>query len=371
MDNRIERLAKNLVEHSCQVQKGENVLIECIGIDAKPLVKQLIKQVYAVGGNPFVTIKDQSIQREMLLNCNEEQLNKMSRYELDRMKDMDCYIGIRASKNTYELSDVPREKMKIYSDIFSFPVHLQERVNNTKWVILKYPNSAMAQSANTSLESFEEFYYNVCCLDYSKMEKAMESLAQLLEKTDKVRIVAKDTDLTFSIKNIPNVKCYGRRNIPDGELYTAPVRDSVNGKITYNTPSVYEGFTFENICFEFENGKIVSATSNDTQRLNKILDTDEGARYIGEFAFGLNPYITKPMKDTLFDEKITGSIHFTPGQAYKKADNGNNSKIHWDLVLIQTQEYGGGEIWLDDVLIRKDGVFVLEELKGLNPEFLK
>ena len=159
-------------------------------------------------------------------------------------------------------------------------------------------------------------------------------------------------------------------NIPDGEVYTAPVKNSVNGFITYNTPSIQSGVTYENIRLEFVKGKIVNATANDTEKLNKVLDTDEGARYIGEFAIGVNPYITTPMKDTLFDEKIKGSFHFTPGNSYDDAFNSNHSAIHWDLVCIQTPEYGGGEIWFDDCLIRKDGFFVISELEGLNPQNL-
>ena len=371
MDQRIEILAKNLVTYSCRVEKGEKVLIESIGEDSKNLVKALVKEVYAAGGHPFVTIKDQSVTRELLKGMDQIQAELMAKYELERMKDMDAYIAIRGSENASELSDIDSAKMKIYTDYFMKPVHLSERVNNTKWVVLRYPNNSMAQLANTSLESFEDFYYNVCNLDYSKMSRAMDSLTALLDRTDKVRIVGPGTDLTFSIKDIPSVKCCGLRNIPDGEVYSAPVRDSINGVISYNTPSVYQGTTFENICFRFENGKIVEATSNNTERLNEILNTDDGARHIGEFAIGVNPYILKPMKDTLFDEKIAGSIHFTPGQAYKLADNGNKSAIHWDLVLIQRPDFGGGEIWFDDVLIRKDGIFVIEELEVLNPENLK
>jgi aminopeptidase len=202
------------------------------------------------------------------------------------------------------------------------------------------------------------------------MSKAMDPLQELMEKTDIVRIVGPGTELEFSIKGLPAIKCDGKMNIPDGELFTAPVRDSVNGRLAYNTPAVYQGFTYENIVLEFKNGKIVKATANDDLRINKILDTDEGARYIGEFSFGLNPFIEKPMKDTLFDEKIKGSIHLTPGNAYDECDNGNRSAIHWDLVYIQRPEYGGGEIWFDDVLIRKDGLFVLPELECLNPQSL-
>jgi len=287
------------------------------------------------------------------------------------MKNMDAYIGIRAGNNTSELSDVPSDNMKTFTQTVVKKVHLDTRVPKTKWVVLRYPTDSMAQLSKMSTEAFEDFYFDVCTLDYSKMDAAMDPLVELLEKTDKVRITAKGTDLTFSIKDIGIVKCAGLRNIPDGEVFTAPVRDSVNGTITYNAPSPYQGFTFENVQFTFENGKIVKATANDTERINKILDTDEGARYIGEFAIGVNPYILNAMGDTLFDEKIDGSIHFTPGQAYETTDNGNNSIIHWDLVLIQRPEYGGGEIYFDDVLVRKDGRFVLPELEGLNPENLK
>ncbi len=371
MDPRIQKLAENLIGYSCEVKEGERVLIECIGTSAIPLVKELVKETYKAKGHPFVEIKDDSVRRQLLLECSEEQLKFAAEYELVRMKGMDAYIGIRASDNPSELGDVPSDKMGLYMEHFAKPVHSEERVNKTKWVVLRYPNNAMSQLANQSKEAFEEFYFNVCNLDYSKMSKAMDSLVALMEKTDKVHIKGKGTDLTFSIKDIPVIKCAGENNIPDGEVYTAPVRDSVNGVLTYNCPAVYQGVTYDNIRLEFKDGKIVDATANETERINQVLDTDEGARYIGEFAIGVNPYILTPMKDTLFDEKIMGSFHFTPGKSYDQASNGNTSSIHWDLVCIQTPEYGGGEIYFDDVLIRKDGRFVIEELEVLNPENLK
>ncbi|SEF72552.1 Leucyl aminopeptidase (aminopeptidase T) [Caloramator fervidus] len=370
VDERIKILAKNLINYSCRLQPGEKVLIETIHLEL-PLVTELVKEAYRVGAIPFVTIKNKTVDRAILMGATEEQMKLMAKYEAARMSDMDAYIGIRSGNNTAELSDVPAEKLEIYNKYFWHEVHGKIRVPKTKWVVLRYPSPSMAQLANMSTEAFEDFYFNVCNLDYSKMSKAMDALVELMEKTDKVRIVGPGTDLTFSIKGIPVVKCDGKMNIPDGEVYTAPVKDSVNGYITYNTPSEYQGFTFENIRLEFKDGKIVKATANNTERINKIFDTDEGARYIGEFAIGVNPYITKPMKDILFDEKIAGSIHFTPGSSYEDAFNGNKSAIHWDLVYIQTPEYGGGEIYFDDVLVRKDGRFVLPELEGLNPENLK
>lgn len=369
-DLRINLLAKNLINYSCSLKKGEKILIEAKGIDYM-LVNALVREVYNVGAYPFVEIYDNRVSRQLLLGTSKEHAMLKAKYQAVRMAEMDAYIGIRGGENCNENSDVPEENLKIESEYFSHPVHHEIRVKKTKWVVLRYPNQGMAQQANMSTDAFEDFYFDVCNLDYSKMDNAMNALKKRLDNADKVRIVAKDTDLTFSIKGIGSKKCSGERNIPDGEIYTAPIKNSINGKITYNTPSVENGFKFENVSFVFENGKIVSATANDSEKLNAILNTDEGARYIGEFAFGVNPYITKPMGDILFDEKIAGSIHFTPGCCYDDCYNGNISAIHWDLVLIQTEEYGGGEIYLDGELIRKNGLFVVEDLKCLNPENLK
>jgi len=369
-DPRIEKLAYNLVNYSCRLQKGEHILIENFGLEL-PLVKALVKEAYAAGGHPHVLLQDNAVRRQMLLGLDEETIKLEAQIDRARMEKMDAYIGLRSGINSSELSDVPGDKMDMFMRLYNDPVHTQERVRNTKWVVLRYPSPSMAQQANMSTDAFEDYYFNVCCLDYNKMSQAMDALVNRLNSTDKVRLVAKDTDISFSIKGIPAIKCAGSNNIPDGEVFTAPVRDSVNGVITFNTPSLYNGFTFENISFTFENGKIVKASANNDELVNKILDTDEGARFVGEFAIGVNPYITKPMKDTLFDEKIAGSIHFTPGCCYDEAPNGNLSAIHWDLVLIQTEEFGGGEIYFDGELVRKDGLFVVEDLLCLNPENLK
>ena len=185
--------------------------------------------------------------------------------------------------------------------------------------------------------------------------------------TDKVRLLSPGTDLEFSIRDLPVRPCNGQRNIPDGEVFTAPVRDSINGVIRYNAASRYQGTVFSDIEFMFKDGQIVRATcSGDEAKLNKILDADEGARYIGEWSIGCNNHVRRPMLDTLFDEKIGGSIHLTPGAAYDECDNGNRSRVHWDLVLIQTPEYGGGELYFDGVLVRKDGKFLPDDLQGLN-----
>lgn len=372
-DIRIEKLAKNIVNYSCKLKKGENILIKSYGEgDERNLITSIIKNVYKVGANPFVWNHDPHIIRELLKNCNENQIKLWAKCDLMLMKEMDAYVGIWGGLNGSEMSSIKEEYHRIYEKFYLNPVHMKERVKNTRWVVMNYPTGVMAEKASMSTDEYEDFYFKVCNLDYLKMSKAMDNLVKLMNETDKVRIIGNATNLTFSIKGIGAIKCDGKMNIPDGEVFTAPIKNSVNGVLTYNVPSLYsDGFTYENIKFEFKNGKIINATCNDTKRINKILDTDSGSRYIGEFSLGVNPYIVKPMKDILFDEKIMGSFHFTPGSCYDEAPNGNESQIHWDLVCIQTKKYGGGEIYFDDKLIRKDGIFVIDCLKCLNPDKLK
>lgn len=369
-DLRIEKLADSLINYSLAIKSGEKLLIELIGLEI-PLAQALVRQTYLAGGVPFLTISNHTLMREVLKGITVEQAEAMARWDRARMSEMQAYIGLRSGENVNEWSDLPSEKLKIYMSHYSKPVHSEQRVPHTRWCVLRYPNASMAQLAGMSLEGFEDFYFQVCNLDYAKMSKAMEPLKQLMESTHQVHIVGPGTDLQFSIQGMPAIKCDGHLNIPDGEIFTAPIKDSVNGKISYNTPAVYQGFTFSSIVLEFEKGKIINATANDTERINDIFDTDEGARFIGEFAIGVNPYILKPMKDTLFDEKIDGSFHFTPGSCYDECNNDNKSAIHWDLVSIQRPEYGGGEIYFDDILIRKNGRFVMSDLQGLNSENLK
>jgi aminopeptidase len=368
-DPRIVRLATNLINYSCELKKGEIIYIEIKGVDALALGKECIKQATNVGGVPFWYYNDESLLRQYLYGATDEQLTTLADFHLDMMKKASAYLGIRGSENPFDLNDMGTERMQRWSKLFYTPVHLEERVRNTKWCVMRYPNNAMSQLAQKPQEIFEDFYFDVCNVNYPKMSEAMEPLVALMQKTSKVHIKDADTDLTFSIEGINVVKCDGHRNIPDGEVYTAPVRDSINGHIKYNTPSLYEGTVFEGIRFEFQNGRIVKATAdNDEDKLNKILDTDENARYTGEFAIGVNPMVKEPMKDTLFDEKIGGSFHLTPGCCYDEAPNGNKSAIHWDLIRMQDPDHGGGEMYFDDVLIRKDGEFVPDGLKGLFTE---
>lgn len=370
-DARVKKLAELLINYSVHLQPGENVLIESIG-DNEELLRELIKTAYAAGGNPFIWKADNRSRRELLMHCNEDQLRTMAEVDGGLMARMDAYIGVRGADNSAELSDVPSEKNALYQQLYWQKVHSEIRCNQTRWVVLRYPSPAMAQQAKMSSDAFENFFFDVCLLDYGRMGKAMEALQALMERTDGVRLLGPgDTDISFSIKDIPVIPCAGQANIPDGEVYTAPVKDSVNGVIHYNAPSPNGGFVYEDVRLVFRDGKIVEASANDSERINELFNMDEGARYVGEFAIGVHPNINRPMGDILFDEKIGGSIHFTPGNAYEDADNGNRSALHWDLVLIQTPEFGGGEMYFDGVLVRKDGRFLLPELDCLNPENLK
>ena len=363
-DSRIDALARQLIRYSTSLKKGEKILIDLYDVpDSIGLA--LLREVRSRGALPFLRVQQGRLNREMLKGATDDQYAVIARHLLAEMKDMDAYIAIRGSHNIAETSDVPAERMKLAMKHMR-PV-LDHRVKKTKWCVLRWPSPSMAQQAGMSTEAFEDFYFKVCLLDYKAMVPAMNALKKMMDRTDRVEITGPGTDLRFSIKNIPAVISGGNYNIPDGEVFTSPVRDSVEGVITHNAPTIYQGIPFDGIRLEFSKGKVVKADAGaKTTQLNRILDSDAGARYIGEFALGFNPVIREPMRDILFDEKIAGSFHFTPGQAYEEADNGNRSQIHWDMVSIQRKDYGGGEIRFDGKVIRKDGVFLPKALAKLN-----
>jgi len=367
VDPRYLQLADVLTGFSTRLKKGERVLIDAFDVP-EAIVIALIRAARRRGAHPSVLLHRARITRELMLGAEEAQYAPQAEVELARMKKMDAYIALRGSENIFESSDVPADRIQLVSRLMK-PV-LDHRVGKTKWVVLRWPTPSMAQQAGLSTEKFEDFYFRVCTLDYARMMPGMKALATLMRKTDRVHLKGPGTDLQFSIKGIGAKECGGQYNIPDGEVFSCPVRDSVEGVVQYNAPTVYLGTSFDHIRLVFKKGRIVEATANNTKRLNEILDSDAGARYVGEFALGFNPHIREPMRDILFDEKIAGSFHFTPGQAYEECGNGNKSQVHWDMVCIQRPEYGGGEVWFDGKLIRQDGLFVPKALQKLNPNYL-
>ncbi len=366
-DPRYDSLAKVLVFHSTKPKKGERVMID-VSETPEEFVIALIRAVRAAKAEPFVVIHSNRVSRELALGVTATQASTMAEIDLARLKKMQAYIAVRGSHNIAEMADVPQEKSALLSS--KLRPALDYRINKTRWVVLRWPTASMAQQAQMSSEAFADFFFRVCTLDYSKMIPGMKALKALMDRTDRVEITGPGTDLRFSIKGIGSVICGGEHNIPDGEVFSCPVKESVEGYVTFNAPTLNRGIAFDNVRLEFSKGKVAKASANNTKALNEILDTDAGARFIGEFSLGFNPHILHPMRDILFDEKIAGSFHFTPGQAYEVAGNGNKSAIHWDMVCIQRKDYGGGEVWFDGKLIRKDGLFVPAALQALNPDRL-
>jgi aminopeptidase len=367
-DPRYTKLARLLVEYSTALKKGNHVLLDMIDVPDEFSI-ELVRAARAAGAIPLVEARHTRLTRELLRQTTTEHARLVRDIELARMRKVQAYIAVRGSANANENADVPADRMALYSRV-TRPV-LNHRVNKTRWCVLRWPTPSMAQGAGMSTEAFEDLYFDVCTMDYRRMARAMVPLERRMKKAGRVQIKGPGADLSFSIKGIGAKMCKGDRNIPDGEVFSCPVKNSINGRIQFNTPTLYSGTKFENVCLVFKEGRVVESTSNNTRRLNEILNTDPGARYTGEFSLGFNPYILNPMCDILFDEKIAGSLHLTPGQAYKECDNGNRSAVHWDMVLIQRPEWGGGEIWFDGELIRKNGLFLPKDLKPLNPANLK
>ena len=361
---RIKRLASIIVNYSLKMREKEKVLITYNGIESLPLVREIVKEVLKVKGVVDTEYINQDINNYINENLNDDIIldrTKKMKYQVD---NYDCFVRLCYRKSDYYDKNVNREmKNKLMESLQPFK---EIQVNKRRWVLLNYPSIVDSNKAHMTPDDFYNFALDTMTVDYEKMKRDTLPLKELMEKTDKVRIVAPNTDITFSIKGLPAIICAGESNIPDGECFTAPIKNSVNGTITYNVPSPYHGEVFEHVSLTFKDGQIVKASSNHNQKMKEIFETDEGARFVGEFSLGFNHLIKEPMGDILFDEKIAGSIHFTPGCCYDECDNGNKSNIHWDLVLIQRPEYGGGEVYFDDVLIRKDGLFVLPELENLN-----
>ncbi len=289
-DIRIRRFAQFLINKAVYLQKGEKVLIELHGDpDAQPLVKALVEEAYKAGGEPYVHQFDYQLFGALIAGADDAHMEAITSYELDRMKNMDAYIDVRAAENIHEWDNLPPARQDVYNRKYWGPLHLSQRCNHTKWAVMRYPNSSMAQLAGMSTGEFEDYYFKACLVDYDKMAKAMDPLVKLMERTDKVHIVGPGTDLTFSIKGIGVWPWHGQCNIPDGEVSTAPVKDSVNGVIHYNIPSPYNGAVYSDVTLTFRDGKVVKADSNLPDRMDEIFDTDEGARYVGEVRHRLNP----------------------------------------------------------------------------------
>jgi len=365
-DKRIEKLASVLVNFSTSIKKGDMVLIEAIGTPTLPFVKEIHRQTL-IKGAKYVEIwfSEPEVTKDFYNLATKQQIDFFPKHKLDFMKKVNAYIAVRAPENSMVFANVDHKNLLTNQKVMQ-PI-LNWRVNHTKWVVTRWPCHGFAQEAKMSLEELFDFYFAACIQDWASVGKRQAKLARMMKETKEIKVKASDTDLVLRKDKLPAINCNGLRNIPDGEVYTAPVKNSVEGYITFNCPAVYQSQEFDGICLEFKNGKVVKATcsAGDEGKLNAILDTDEGGRYIGEFSLGTNHNITKPMRNILFDEKIGGSIHMACGMAYEECNNGNKSAIHWDIIKILK---GDGEIYFDGKLIQKNGYFVHPSLVDLNPK---
>ena len=361
---RDKQLAEKILNFSCELKEGQNVMLQLVGLNGIELLRALAETAREMKATPFIQVNDTEIQRLLVESGDRSFWKKQAQIDqLPLMKQMDAFVGIRASQNIYEQSKASKEANDAYSDEFLKPVHFEERVNNTNWVVLRYPSPAFAMNARMPTERFRDFYYEACLLDYAQLAEAMKPLEERLRDTDMIQLKGEGTDIQFSVKGQNWIPCFGKRNIPDGELFSSPILSSVDGEITYSA-SVYQGKPFDYVWLKVRDGVVIDFDSSNNEQLEEILDTDSGARQFGEFSFGLNPIIEKPMRDILFDEKIYGSNHLTLGNDYEIAPNGNESNIHWDLVCI------GADVYLDGEKIREGRTFIKEDLQGLNPENL-
>lgn len=373
MDPRYEQFAQVLVEWSVSIKRSELVYIDTMDHTPVEAVMAIAEAVRRAGGKPFIIRRNEQLLRQMALTDSLPLFQLMAKMDLTMINSTQKGILFRDIGNMFFLHDVPGKTMQHLSQHYSGKViGVRSKLNN--WVLSRWPTLTMANIFQMSFEELEDFYFKTVLLDYRQMDRAMLPLQRLMQRTNSVQIVGPgETDLYFSIKGIPAVRCAGKINIPDGECFTAPVKNSINGVIEYNTRVISPtGRVFEGLRFVFRKGQIVQATCQvgDEKALNQLLNTDQGSRYIGEFALGFNPYILRTFGEVLFDEKVAGSFHFTPGKAYPNAFNGNRSAIHWDIVCDQTERMGGGQIFFDKKLIRRDGLFVPAQLQGLNPENL-
>jgi len=371
LSEQLESVFNIIINHSCKIKPGEKILIEAIDVIPKYL-EILLKGIINIGAFPILNMKEKWQMDLLALNASEDLFNTLADIEIYQMQQVSKMIGLRTYRGSKDHLNIGENSKNIILKHFIHPVHYDYRNNHLKWIYFRIPSSDWAKNSEMEEKDFYNYYFRSVLLDYQRMGSFFLPLKTLLERTDRVCIKSYGTDLTFSIKGQGVVIDNGIINLPDGEVHTAPVLDSINGSVRFNIDSTYYGDRFRNVALTFQDGQVIKAMSDsNNDKLHQILNMDEGARYAGEFAIGLNPFIDKPLNDILFDEKIYGSFHLALGNSYKEGGNGNRSCIHWDLILDQKIGSGGGELYFDNQLIRKDGMFVHRDLEHLNPENLK
>ncbi len=361
-----EKYADVLVDYSTNVQKGDIVIIRSEA-QAQPLIKAVYEAVLKKGAYPITKLSIEGLSEIYFKTATDEQLEYIDpfiKYEYDHA---DKFISIDAPYNTKNLTRLPSEKLaKRSSATRPLSDKLLQRAaeGSLSWVICNFPTNALAQEGKMSLSEYEEFLFNACYLntddpvaEWKKIGEKQQKIADYLNTTSKVRYVGEKTDITFSTAGRKWISCCGLNNFPDGEIFTSPVEDSAEGEIFFDFPQIYRGNEAQNVYLKLEKGKVIEAHADKGEEfLLKMINQDEGARFVGEVAIGTNEMIQDITGNILFDEKIGGAIHMALGASYPETGGKNTSGLHWDLIKNMKN---GGKIYADDKLIYENGKFII------------
>ncbi len=370
MDPRLSRWAKTLVNYCLEVRPGESVQINATPA-AEPLIAEVYREVLRAGGHPVPALRLTPLMETLMREGNDDQLEWINPVDRVVAEQVDCFLHISSETNTRQLASVDPARQAVFGRAQRELFHLRQNRaagHEARWCLTLYPTEAYAQDADMSLSDFEEFVYEACFLNsvdpaarWKELGERQQFYVDWLRDKQNVHIIGPDTNLRLSIAGRVFRNSDGKRNFPSGEFFTGPIEDSAQGHIRYTIPSNVNGRSVQDILLRFEEGRVVEATAAQGQVfLDQMLEMDEGARYLGEFAFGNNFGIQRPTRNILFDEKIGGTVHLALGNSYPETGGKNVSALHWDMICDLRPEAGGGEVYVDDILVLKDGKLVLQ-----------
>ena len=366
-DSRVDKLAEVLVGYSAAVKPGDKVMVEGNTL-AEPLLKAVYARVLQAGGHPLMLVSLPGEDELLFRYGSDEQLQHVPEPFKLIFETYDVRIAIRGEHNTKALSNVDPAKMVMHSRAYTelMKTFMQRSASGElRWVVTLFPTHAHAQDAEMSLSEYEDFVYGACLPEpddplgyWQRFSAWQQKIVDWLEGKERVHVIGPETDVRLSIADRVFINSDGHNNMPSGEVFTGPVEDSVEGQVYFSYPAIYKGREVTGVRLWFEHGRVVKASAEKNEEfLLQTLDTDAGARYLGEFAIGTNKGINRFTGQILFDEKINGSFHMAVGAGYPETGSTNESAIHWDMICDMRD---GGEIWVDDELLYKDGQFVIE-----------
>lgn len=353
-DPRWDQLADILINYSTRTRRGEKVFITMMEVETFPLVEMVYSHAVRVGAFPQVEFVSAFLDRELMRHGTIEQVGWVPEIEAYGMEWADVYVGLRGFRNPYEFSGISPDRIAAYKKALGKTSAM--RTDLTRWVLVRVPGESFAQQAQIDLDSMMNFFFKATLRDWAAEARRYKEICEVFQAADQVRITGRDTDISFSTKGRDYAIGDGTINMPDGEIFTAPVDDSAEGQIYFDMPGMYAGQMIKGIRLELSGGVVVKATAEENESLlHRILETDEGARRLGEFGVGTNFGIDRFCYDFLYDEKIGGTIHLALGRAYAENKGVNRSALHWDIVKDLRQQ---GVIYLDGRKVFEDGKFL-------------